>query len=144
MYCRRSLGTVVALIVLFPCLASAEPTKVTACQVKANPAAFMHKPITIKGKVLADGMHATLILSGDCEKNGLLVRPVSAATAYNAEVLPAAVMRVGRPGTVDKNIDVTLSGTLGQLDDGRLVMDFEVVREMTLTYRPTDLPPLAD
>lgn len=144
MYRRRSLGKVVSLLAFCPCLASAEPMLVTACQVKANPTAFMHKPIAIKGKVLADGMHATLVLSGDCEKNGLLVRPGGSNNGYNAEVLSAAVMRVGRPGTVDKDIDVTLSGTLDRLDDGRLVMDFEIVREMRLSYRPTDLPSLGD
>lgn len=50
-------------------------------------------------------------------------------------------MRVGRPGTVDKDIDVTLSGTLDRLDDGQLIMEFGVVRDLTLSYRPTDLPP---
>ena len=60
---------------------------------------------------------------------------------YNAEVLPAAVMRVGRPGTVDKEIDVTLSGTLDRLGDGQLIMEFGVVRDLTLSYRPTELPP---
>lgn len=80
-------------------------------------------------------MNATLILSGTCERNGLPVRPAPSSTSPDARVLRDAVMHVGQPGTIDKDIDVTVNGVIRRLDNTRLVMDVESVKSMTITYR---------
>jgi hypothetical protein len=84
------LGLALAAV---PQQASASEVVATACQIKQSPQAFFGKDVIISGKVLADGIHATLIVSGDCEKDGLLVRPSSKSISSSSHVLQDAVMQ---------------------------------------------------
>ena len=108
---------------------------VNVCSTKQSPESFVDRRLILHGRIVADGMNATLILSGTCERNGLPVRPAPSSTSPDARVLRDAVMHVGQPGTIDKDIDVTVNGVIRRLDNTRLVMDVESVKSMTITYR---------
>ena len=138
MHFGRYFALVALVLGALPQLTSASEVVATICQIKQSPRIFMGKDVIISGKVLADGMHSTLILSGNCEKNGLLVRPSTGSASSSAHVLKDAVMLIGMPGTVDKEIQATLAGRVQRLDDGRLIIDIDAVHAMTINYRPSD------
>ena len=137
MHFGRYLVLIALVLGALPQPTCASEAATTICQIKQSPQVFIGKDVVVIGTVLADGMHSTLILSGNCEKNGLVVRPSTGSTSSSSHLLQDAVMRIGMPGTVDKQIQATVAGRVQRLDDGHLIIDIESVLAMTINYRPS-------
>lgn len=68
------------------------------------------KIVSIKGHLVSDGMHSTVIEPDQCQGSGYSIIVGEGENAWG--VVQASLMHVGRPGTVDKSVEVDIEGVI--------------------------------
>ena len=87
---------------------SGEPVTVPICVVVADPEKYDGKLIRVTGSVVSDGLEVTAVVDKSCGGKGMILTRESPPGALKK--LDDAIF-TGYPGTTDKYITVTLTGT---------------------------------
>ena len=99
----------------------ARPIETTVCDVVASPAAFNEKLITFTATFESDGIERSLLLGKTCPTKGGML-PYVLEGAPGAKAFDDALYGTGQPGTLDKTITATFTGTFHYLAKPEMCM----------------------
>jgi hypothetical protein len=101
--------------------------------VKHSPKKFVGENVFIHGKIVSDGIHTTVLVPYQCSNEGYLFAPAEENDAAST-IIRQTIMRIGSPGTADKDISVDVDGTVTVLANGEVGVRITKLRRMVLTY----------
>jgi hypothetical protein len=91
-------------------LDTAEPLKVTICELSRTPAKFDGRRVDVTARVESDGIEQTTLIDRNCPDTGVAPdTPVALRKNADMQALQAAIFS-GRPGTLDKSITASFRG----------------------------------
>jgi hypothetical protein len=121
------------LLLLAICVCACATPAGSICGAKHSPKKFVGEILVIRGKIVSDGMHTTVVVPDQCSDEGYAI--VSAEKGDDvATIIRQAIMRVGAPGTADKDISVEVDATVTSLENGDAGIRITKLRRMVLTY----------
>ncbi|MFC3654105.1 hypothetical protein ACFONN_21380 [Dyella humi] len=103
------------------------------CGAKHSPAKFVGKSVVIHGRIVSDGMHTTVVVPDQCSDEGYAIAPAEKDDDA-ATIIRQAIMRVGAPGTADKDISVEMDAAVILLENGDAGIRITKLHRMVLTY----------
>ena len=103
------------------------------CRAKEQSSHMLGRQISFSGKVVSDGMHATLVLPNDCSNVGYPIAPEDSDNSPST-IIRQTLMRVGFPGTVDKEVRVDVDAVIVILGNGKVGIKVTKLRRLVMTY----------
>jgi predicted Abi (CAAX) family protease len=94
---------VTTLILVAPVAHSETSQAKSTCGTKHSPAKFVGEHGFVRGKIVSDGMHTTIVVPDECSNEGYALSSAERDDEPGA-IIRQAIMRIGAPGTVDKSI----------------------------------------
>jgi len=107
------------------------------CGATASPSTFVGKSVSFRGKILSDGMHATVIKPDDCRSEGYGVL-WTGDEGDPAFIVRGAVTKIGLMGTQDKDISVDVEAMVVKLPNGKVGVKLTKLNKLVLVYPKTD------
>jgi hypothetical protein len=128
-----SLQCMIVLLLLIACTCSRANQAGDVCGAKNSPSKFAGHDVIIRGKIVSDGMHTTIVVPDKCPNEGYPF-VLGKKDGDAAAIVRQAIMRIGSPGTVDKDITVEVDASVTLLETGVVGVRVTKLRRMVLTY----------
>jgi hypothetical protein len=126
-----ALKTILTVIVAFSYVASVRATEI--CEVKHKAPSQFGEHVLVTGEILSDGVHRTVVLPDACKGTGFALVSNN-NDDQEMHIIRQAIMQVGAPGTIDKQIHVELEATIVKLGDDRVGLGIDKLKRLVLIY----------